>query len=53
MGRDEIEGIIEANLKTVPGAIGMNNHMGRRRRRLGIMEAVTAVAKRRGIYDVD
>ncbi len=54
MGRDEIEGIIEANLKTVPGAIGMNNHMGSAATTdLGIMEAVTAVAKRRGIYYVD
>lgn len=54
MGRDEITAIIEANLKTVPGAIGMNNHMGSAATAdLGIMEAVTAVAKRRGIYYVD
>ncbi len=54
MGRDEIERIVDDNLKTVPGAVGMNNHMGSAATAdLGIMEAVAAVAKRRGIYYVD
>ena len=54
MERPEIERIVEDNLKTVPGAIGMNNHMGSAATTdPGIMEAVTAVAKRRGIYYLD
>ncbi len=54
MARQEIERIVEVNLKTVPGAIGMNNHMGSAATTdPGIMEAVTAVAKRRGIYYLD
>jgi len=54
MGRDEIERIVEDNLKTVPGAVGMNNHMGSAATAdLAIMEAVAAVAKRRGIYYVN
>ena len=54
MGRAEVERVIEANLETVPGAVGMNNHMGSAATAdLGIMEAVAAVAKRRGIYYVD
>ncbi len=47
MGKAEIEETVEANLKTVPGAIGMNNHMGSAATTdLGIMEAVAAVAKK-------
>ena len=54
MRQDEVERIVEANLATVPGAIGMNNHMGSAATAdLGIMEAVAAVAKRRGIYYLD
>jgi uncharacterized protein len=54
MGKAEIERLVEANLKTVPGAIGMNNHMGSAvTTDFGIMEAVAAVAKRRGIYYLD
>ncbi len=54
MGRAEVERVVEANLRTVPGAIGMNNHMGSAATTdLGIMEAVAEVAKRRGIYYLD
>ena len=54
MGRSEIEGIVESNLRTLPGAIGMNNHMGSAATTdLGMMEAVATVAKRRGIYYLD
>ena len=51
MGAPEVERIVEANLLTVPGAVGMNNHMGSAATKdLGIMEAVAEVAKSRGIY---
>jgi uncharacterized protein len=54
MSRDEVERVVEANLRTMPGAAGMNNHMGSAATAdLGIMEAVAAVAKRRGIYYLD
>jgi polysaccharide deacetylase 2 family uncharacterized protein YibQ len=54
MSRDEVERIVEANLRTMPGVVGMNNHMGSAATvDLGIMEAVAAVAKRRGIYYLD
>ena len=54
MSREEVERIIETNLKTVPGAVGINNHMGSAATAdLRIMEAVAAVAKKRGIYYLD
>jgi polysaccharide deacetylase 2 family uncharacterized protein YibQ len=54
MSRARIERIVEANLSAVPGAIGMNNHMGSvATTDLGIMDAVLEVAKRRGIYYLD
>jgi len=54
MGADEVRSIIDANLATVPGAVGMNNHMGSAATAdLGLMEEVTAVAKARGIYYLD
>jgi polysaccharide deacetylase 2 family uncharacterized protein YibQ len=54
MGADEVRSIIEANLATVPGAVGMNNHMGSAATSdLSLMEEVTAVAKARGIYYLD
>jgi uncharacterized protein len=54
MDREEVERIVEANLATLPGAIGINNHMGSAATAdLGIMEAVAAVAKKRGIYYLD
>jgi polysaccharide deacetylase 2 family uncharacterized protein YibQ len=54
MGAQEVERTIEANLLTVPGAVGMNNHMGSAvTADLGIMESVEEVAKSRGIYYLD
>ena len=54
MGAHEVERIVEANLLTVPGAVGMNNHMGSAvTADLGIMESVEEVAKSRGIYYLD
>jgi uncharacterized protein len=54
MSQAEVERVVEANLATVPGAIGLNNHMGSAATAdLGIMEAVAAVAKKRGIYYLD
>jgi uncharacterized protein len=54
MSRKEAEATVEANLKTVPGAIGLNNHMGSAASAdLGLMEAVAEVAKERGIYYLD
>jgi len=50
----QAERIVEENLATVPGAIGMNNHMGSAvTTRPDTMEAVAAIAKRRGIYYLD
>jgi uncharacterized protein len=54
MDRAEVERTIDANLATVQGAIGINNHMGSAvSADLGMMEEVAAVAKRRGIYYLD
>jgi uncharacterized protein len=54
MGAKEIERIVDANLATVPGAVGINNHMGSAATAdLSVMEAVAAVAKKRGIYYLD
>jgi polysaccharide deacetylase 2 family uncharacterized protein YibQ len=54
MSDDEVEATIEANLATVPGAVGMNNHMGSAATAdLGLMEAAAAIAKKRGIYYLD
>ena len=51
MSSAEVQSIVASNLQTVPGALGMNNHMGSAATSdLRIMEAVTEVAKRRGIY---
>ncbi|HET7839186.1 MAG TPA: divergent polysaccharide deacetylase family protein, partial [Rectinemataceae bacterium] len=54
MDRLSVEKTIEANLETVPGAVGMNNHMGSAvTTDPGLMDAVAAVAKERGIYYLD
>jgi polysaccharide deacetylase 2 family uncharacterized protein YibQ len=51
---EEAARIVTANLETVPGAVGMNNHMGSAvTTEPPIMEAVAAIAKRRGIYYLD
>ena len=50
----EAERIIAANLEELRGAVGMNNHMGSAvTTKLPIMDAVAAIAKRRGIYYLD
>ena len=54
MSDEEVERTIEANLATVPGAVGMNNHMGSAATAdLGLMDAVAEIAKKRGIYYLD
>jgi len=54
MSRQEVIDTIEKNLATVPGAVGVNNHMGSLvTADLYLMEAVAAVAKNHGIYYLD
>jgi hypothetical protein len=54
MSQADVERIVDANLATVPGAVGLNNHMGSAATAdLNIMEAVAAVAKKREIYYLD
>jgi len=54
MSRDEVIRAIEENLLTVPGVVGINNHMGSAASAdLYLMEATAEVAKRRGIYYLD
>jgi polysaccharide deacetylase 2 family uncharacterized protein YibQ len=51
---EEAAAILEANLDTLPGALGFNNHEGSavtRDRRL--MASILGVAKKRGIYYLD
>jgi len=46
--------IVEGNLDSLPGAVGLNNHEGSAVTRNGpLMEAVLGVAKSRGIYYLD
>jgi polysaccharide deacetylase 2 family uncharacterized protein YibQ len=52
--RSEAARIVAANLADLPGALGMNNHMGSAvTTDPDIMGAVAAIAKARGIYYVD
>ncbi|HTX74303.1 MAG TPA: divergent polysaccharide deacetylase family protein [Rectinemataceae bacterium] len=54
MDASEVERTIENNLRTVPGAVGMNNHMGSAATsNLELMEKVASVAKAKGIYYLD
>jgi hypothetical protein len=54
MSEEEIVATVEANLESVPGAVGINNHMGSAASAdLGLMETVAAVAKKHGIYYLD
>jgi polysaccharide deacetylase 2 family uncharacterized protein YibQ len=54
MSPAEAQRIVEENLRTVPGAMGMNNHMGSAvTTRPAIMDAVAAIAKKCGIYYLD
>jgi polysaccharide deacetylase 2 family uncharacterized protein YibQ len=46
--------LVEENLDSLPGAVGLNNHEGSAvTRNAPLMEAVLGVAKRRGIYYLD
>jgi Uncharacterized protein conserved in bacteria len=50
----EIEAILDSNLASVPGAVGINNHMGSAvTTDFEIMGKVATVAKKRGIYYLD
>lgn len=50
----EIEATIEANLQTVPGAVGVNNHMGSRATAdPSVMDAVLKSIHRRGLFFLD
>jgi polysaccharide deacetylase 2 family uncharacterized protein YibQ len=50
----EAAALVEANLDSLPGALGMNNHEGSAvSRDPDLMGAVMGVAKRRGIYYLD
>jgi polysaccharide deacetylase 2 family uncharacterized protein YibQ len=54
MGWAEIESLLESNLADVPGARGMNNHMGSSATAdPALMAGVAAVVKGRGIYYLD
>jgi uncharacterized protein len=51
---DEIERTLEADLATVPGAAGVNNHMGSAATAdVRVMRAVTRVLGRRGLFFLD
>jgi hypothetical protein len=53
-GPKEAERIVSENLDSVPGALGLNNHMGSAvTRNEGLMRAILELAKRRGIYYLD
>lgn len=54
MRRDEIVKAVERALDGIPGAIGMNNHMGSKATAdRDVMDAVLSVCRRRGIFFVD
>lgn len=54
MSRSQIERAVETALESVPGAIGMNNHMGSKATAdRDVMAAVLAVCRRRGIFFLD
>ncbi len=56
LGMDDLEiaAIIAGNLATVPGAVGMNNHMGSAvTREPGTMRAVLEAARASGLYYLD
>jgi uncharacterized protein len=54
MSREEAMKVTEGNLLTVPGVVGISNHMGSAASAdLYLMEAVAEVAKEQGIYYLD
>jgi len=54
LSRDEIRAIVAGDLESVPGAVGLNNHMGSRATTDPIlMRSVLEVARERGLYFLD
>lgn len=54
LSRDEIRAIVVGDLESVPGAMGLNNHMGSRATTDPVlMRAVLEVAKERGLFFLD
>jgi hypothetical protein len=54
LSRDEIRATVVGDLESVPGAVGLNNHMGSRATTDPIlMRAVLEVAKERGLFFLD
>jgi polysaccharide deacetylase 2 family uncharacterized protein YibQ len=54
LSRDEIRAIVEGDLESVPGAVGLNNHMGSRATTDPIlMRTVLEVARERGLFFLD
>ncbi len=54
MDAAEVERLVEENMATLPGIVGMNNHMGSAvTQDGGIMATVLELAKRKGIYYLD
>jgi hypothetical protein len=54
MSVSEIDGLLDSDFASVPGAIGMNNHMGSRATAdPALMEAVLDYLKRHGLFFVD
>lgn len=54
MEPDEVERILQANLMSVPGVTGMNNHMGSRATRdVQLMETVLKVLKKERLFFLD
>lgn len=54
MAAEEIRAVLDANLRTVPGAVGLNNHMGSAATSdRQVMNAVLQWTKERGLFFVD
>jgi polysaccharide deacetylase 2 family uncharacterized protein YibQ len=54
LSRDEIRAIVEGDLESVPGAVGLNNHMGSQATTDPIlMRAVLEVTRERGLFFLD
>lgn len=54
LSRDQVRAIVEDDLESVPGAVGMNNHMGSRATSDPVlMRAVLEVTRERGLFFLD
>jgi len=54
MQDSKIKEIVKNSLKDVPGAVGINNHMGSKATQVKrVMQAVLEVAKEKGLYFID